>query len=88
MRVEVKVVADRGRLEIMETTRTALTKQNLRDRCIPIQINRGWTAEYYEEDGLVFCQRGSKWYTETLVLCLGTMPSLPTSGTRVHWRAT
>lgn len=51
--------------------KTRLTKQEVRNRNIPLPINRGIPAEYWEEDGQVFCERSSRYITQLLVCKLG-----------------
>lgn len=54
--------------------RVPLTKADIRERLIPLPINRGWAADYYEEDGQVFCRRAHQGMTEVMVVKLGRHP--------------
>lgn len=56
------------------STRFPLNKVDLKNRNIPTPINRGHKAEYYEEDGQVFCRRWDRYITQTMVLKLGPSP--------------
>ena len=56
--------------------KTPITKADLRTRGLPIPIDRGWKAEFYEEDGKVFCRRGPDdgSRVQTMVCRLGSHP--------------
>lgn len=64
-------------------SRVLLSKADLKDRLIPPPINRRWAAEYYEEDGHVYCERSHQGITELLVLKLGPHPVL--ENVCVYW---